>query len=293
VRADGTGIDTLRPSSRISAYLRSNVLGLVAIFIALGGTSYAMSHLPRNSVGRKQIKNNAVIGKKVKDASLSGADLADNSVTGQQVSESTLGTVPSATSATTATNATTATTATTADTATNATTATNAMQLGGSPAGAFLQGSAAPAGDLTGTYAAPVIAGGAVNSAKVQNQSVTGTDIANDSLDGTQVQNLSGADIADGSLGQADIGVATGTPTPDFSPSSPIPNGSCGHVSSPVPGVQVGDVLIVNSFSSITPSYRFYPERSSTDLLNGLLCNLSGSTLLTNAGLSYQVLVIR
>src|SRR6266536_817876 len=98
-------IDSAGASTRISGYLRSNVLGLVAIFIALGGTSYAVTHLPRNSVGRRQIKNNAVIGKKVKNASLTGADLANDSVTGQQVAESSLGTVPSATSADSATSA--------------------------------------------------------------------------------------------------------------------------------------------------------------------------------------------
>lgn len=41
-------------------YLRRNHLGLLALFIALGGTAYAATQLPRNSVGTKQLKKGAV-----------------------------------------------------------------------------------------------------------------------------------------------------------------------------------------------------------------------------------------
>jgi len=40
---------------RLLCYLRQNVIACVALFIALGGVSYAAA-LPRNSVGSKQIK---------------------------------------------------------------------------------------------------------------------------------------------------------------------------------------------------------------------------------------------
>ena len=40
---------------RIAAYLRNNVLGLIAIFIALAAGAYAAG-LPKNSVKSKQIK---------------------------------------------------------------------------------------------------------------------------------------------------------------------------------------------------------------------------------------------
>ena len=42
------------------AYLRRHHIGLLALFIALGGTSYAAAKLPRNSVGSPQIKSGAV-----------------------------------------------------------------------------------------------------------------------------------------------------------------------------------------------------------------------------------------
>jgi len=119
-------------SKRLGRFARQNAIALLALFLALGGTSFAAANivLPKNSVGTKQLKKNAVISSKIKN----------NSVTGADVKESSLGKVPSATnadhatgadSATTATNATNATHATNADSATNATTAANANQLGG------------------------------------------------------------------------------------------------------------------------------------------------------------------
>jgi hypothetical protein len=57
-------------------YLRRHHVALLALFVALGGTSYAAVKLPRNSVGTPQIKKNAVTGAKVKDRSLMAADFA-------------------------------------------------------------------------------------------------------------------------------------------------------------------------------------------------------------------------
>ena len=45
----------------------SLVISLIALFVALGGTSYAaITALPRDSVGTKQLKNNAVTPAKIK-----------------------------------------------------------------------------------------------------------------------------------------------------------------------------------------------------------------------------------
>jgi hypothetical protein len=52
----------------------SNVVACLALFIALGGASYAAFKLPKNSVGAKQLKKNAVTGAKVKDGSLLARD---------------------------------------------------------------------------------------------------------------------------------------------------------------------------------------------------------------------------
>jgi hypothetical protein len=42
------------------AYLRHNHLAIVALFVALGGTTYAATQLPANSVGTRQIRAGAV-----------------------------------------------------------------------------------------------------------------------------------------------------------------------------------------------------------------------------------------
>jgi Collagen triple helix repeat (20 copies) len=44
----------------VLAYLRRHHIGLLALFVALGGTSYAAAKLPRNSVGTAQIRSGAV-----------------------------------------------------------------------------------------------------------------------------------------------------------------------------------------------------------------------------------------
>jgi hypothetical protein len=41
------------------------VVSLIALFVALGGTTYAATRLPANSVGTLQLKNGAVTNKKV------------------------------------------------------------------------------------------------------------------------------------------------------------------------------------------------------------------------------------
>jgi len=55
-------------------YLRRHHIALVALFVALGGTSYAAIKLPANSVGAKQIKRDAVSSSKVKNGSLLKGD---------------------------------------------------------------------------------------------------------------------------------------------------------------------------------------------------------------------------
>ena len=58
----------------IAAHGRRNVPGYLALFVALAGTSYAATSLPRNSVGSKQIKKNAVRSRHVKNHSLRAID---------------------------------------------------------------------------------------------------------------------------------------------------------------------------------------------------------------------------
>jgi hypothetical protein len=68
--------------ARVAAFMRANVLGVVAIFIALSGSAVAVTvkTAPPNSVATKSIRNGAVTGAKV----------ARNTLTGKQIKESTL-----------------------------------------------------------------------------------------------------------------------------------------------------------------------------------------------------------
>jgi hypothetical protein len=95
----------------------ANVVSSIALFVALGGSAYAL--LPSNSVGTSQLKDGAVTNTKLAAGAVTGAKVATNSLTGQQIDAATLGTVPRAGHASTAEKA------------------TNADHLGGQPALAY------------------------------------------------------------------------------------------------------------------------------------------------------------
>jgi hypothetical protein len=72
-------------STRIAAFVRSNVTGLIAIFIALGGTAYANNewtgaNIVDGSLTTFDYKNNDIRSADVHDATLKGADLAPNAI---------------------------------------------------------------------------------------------------------------------------------------------------------------------------------------------------------------------
>ena len=51
---------------RVVGYLRRNHLALIALFFAIGGTSYAAASLAPNSVGTRQLKNRSVTMVKIR-----------------------------------------------------------------------------------------------------------------------------------------------------------------------------------------------------------------------------------
>jgi hypothetical protein len=89
----------------------ANAISLIALFVALGGTSLAAVTLTKNSVGAKQIKKNAVQASEIKrnavgaseirsnavasgdvaDNGIGGSDLADNSVGAGELSDNSVG----------------------------------------------------------------------------------------------------------------------------------------------------------------------------------------------------------
>lgn len=135
---------------KIQKHLKfANIISAIALFIALGGSAYAVS---ANSIGTKQLKKNAVTAKKIKKNAVTTAKvksnaitaakikagavtaaklgagavstdkIADGAVTGAKVDLTSLGKVPAAVKADSATKA---------DTATDADTATNSTNLTG------------------------------------------------------------------------------------------------------------------------------------------------------------------
>lgn len=58
------------------AYIRRHHIGLLALFAALGGTSYAATQLPSNSVGSRQIRAGAVTAPKIRDGAVTAEKLS-------------------------------------------------------------------------------------------------------------------------------------------------------------------------------------------------------------------------
>jgi len=79
----------------------ANVISTLALFVALGGTTYAVSNIGsrdirNNSVRSVDLRNNDVRGRDVRRRSLSGSDVGENRLGGGAIKESTLGKVPTA-----------------------------------------------------------------------------------------------------------------------------------------------------------------------------------------------------
>ena len=60
------------------AYLKHHHIALLALFVALGGTSYAATQLPPNSVGARQLRGGAVTGAKIRNGTITSSKLASS-----------------------------------------------------------------------------------------------------------------------------------------------------------------------------------------------------------------------
>jgi hypothetical protein len=63
------------------------IVACLALFIALGGTSYAAATLAANSVGTKQLKKNAVTSAKIKNAAVTATKVKDGTLTGTKLAD--------------------------------------------------------------------------------------------------------------------------------------------------------------------------------------------------------------
>jgi hypothetical protein len=64
----------------------ANVMATIAVFVALGGTSYAVMQLPKNSVGSKQIRANAVGASEIRKSTVRSSEIKDRSVALRDIS---------------------------------------------------------------------------------------------------------------------------------------------------------------------------------------------------------------
>ena len=85
------------------------VISIVALFVALGGSAYAVNmvgtkQIRKNAVTTAKIKRNAVTTAKIRNGAVTGAKIRNGAVTGTKIREGTLSAVPIAGSATNAVN---------------------------------------------------------------------------------------------------------------------------------------------------------------------------------------------
>ena len=66
----------------------ANVTATLALFIALGGTSYAVATLPRDSVGSEQLRTNSVGGPEIRRQAVKSSDIDDRSVRLRDIAKS-------------------------------------------------------------------------------------------------------------------------------------------------------------------------------------------------------------
>jgi len=69
--------------TRIVGFLKQNAIALAALFIALGGTSYAAVAIPKNSVGSPQLRKSAVTSTKIHSGAITAGKLSGKSFGGR------------------------------------------------------------------------------------------------------------------------------------------------------------------------------------------------------------------
>lgn len=72
------------------------LVACTALFVAMGGTAYAVTSVAPNSVGTKQLRDDAVTTAKLDDNAVTGDKVRHDSLTDSDIDESTLATVPRA-----------------------------------------------------------------------------------------------------------------------------------------------------------------------------------------------------
>jgi hypothetical protein len=85
-----TEVEEVRMLQRVRGHASyANAIATIAVFVAIGGTSFAAITLPRNSVGEKQIKSRAVGSKELKRGAVRSRIIKNGAINLQDLSKAT------------------------------------------------------------------------------------------------------------------------------------------------------------------------------------------------------------
>jgi hypothetical protein len=92
------------PKLRLRRPSHATAIAYLALFIALGGSSYAVVEISGrsivdNSIRSRDLRDNGVRGVDIRRSNVQGSDVAPDALTGADIRESSLGTVPRASNA--------------------------------------------------------------------------------------------------------------------------------------------------------------------------------------------------
>lgn len=76
---------------RVLRYVTDNAIACLALFVALGGSSYAVARLPGNSVGPRQIATNAVGASEIRRSAVGSGELRTGAVRAPDLGRNSVG----------------------------------------------------------------------------------------------------------------------------------------------------------------------------------------------------------
>jgi hypothetical protein len=269
-------IERLSRTSRL--HLAALAVAGLALFVALGGTSYAAGLL----IGTKQIKNNAVTSKKIKDNRVSSSDLKNNGVQSADIADGTVALTDLNAPLQAKVNGVGGGLVDTGQLANGA--VTNPKLAPNSVTSSKVASNSLTSGDLgSSSVGSSEIAGGAVGTSEIATGGAAGAEIATNAVQGDEVEN--------GSLTAADVGQYSGSANRNF---GAIPAGACGFVFiDPVPGPGSIDnrVAVVTPGPGFTGNVSFHVEAEGPQL-RLKACNPSGGAIDPDgAGTNYNYIV--